>query len=92
VFGENIAHAMQLVQSGAADAGIIALSLAMNPALPPDHDYHLIDDALHGPLNQGFVLTQRAGDNETARLLADYMQSEPAGAIMQTYGFVLPHQ
>lgn len=90
VYGENIAHTMQLVQSGAAEAGIIALSLALNPSLAPDHDYYLIDDALHSPLDQGFVLTRRAADNATARRFADYMQTESARAIMRAYGFELP--
>ena len=31
VLGENVAQAAQFVQSGAADVGIIALSLALSP-------------------------------------------------------------
>ena len=31
VYGENVAQAMQFVQSGAADAGIVAVSLALAP-------------------------------------------------------------
>ncbi|MDP1932792.1 MAG: molybdate ABC transporter substrate-binding protein, partial [Gammaproteobacteria bacterium] len=33
VFGENIAHAAQMAESGAADIGIIALSLALFPTM-----------------------------------------------------------
>src|SRR5262249_51768167 len=33
VFGENISQAAQFVQSGSAQAGILALSLAMSPAM-----------------------------------------------------------
>src|SRR4029077_6100604 len=33
VFGENIAQAAQFVESGAADVGLIALSLALSPAM-----------------------------------------------------------
>ncbi|MBA2778381.1 molybdate ABC transporter substrate-binding protein [Billgrantia kenyensis] len=92
VFGENIAHTMQLVQSGAAEVGIIALALVRHPAILDQGGYHLIDDALHAPLTQGFIITRRAADNSTARLFADYMGSAEARNIMHAYGFVLPDE
>ncbi|WP_245904551.1 molybdate ABC transporter substrate-binding protein [Billgrantia lactosivorans] len=90
VFGENIAHTMQLVQSGAAEVGIIALSLARGPATTAREEYHLIDDALHAPLEQGFIITRRGADNPTATRFAEAMQSPEARAIMRAHGFVLP--
>ena len=90
VYGENIAHAMQLVESGAADIGIIALALALNDNVRGRGGYYLIDDALHQPLDQGFIITRRAAENETARLFADYMQAPAARAVMREYGFMLP--
>ena len=60
VQGENIAQAAQFVQTGNAEVGIIALSLALNPVLAAAGGYHLIDDKLHEPLEQGFILTKRA--------------------------------
>ena len=33
VFGENVSQALQFVQSGSADVGIVALSLALSPAV-----------------------------------------------------------
>lgn len=89
VFAENIAHAAQMTQSGAAQVGIIALSLAQFPALA-EHGYALIDDALHQPLTQGFVVTQRGGNKPEARAFADFMGTDQAHAIMLHYGFVLP--
>lgn len=89
VFGENIAHAAQMTQSGAAQVGIIALSLAQFPALA-EHGYALIDNALHQPLTQGFVVTQRGGNQPAARAFADFMTTDQAHAIMLHYGFVLP--
>lgn len=90
VFGENIAHTMQLVQSGAAEVGIIALALARHPAVLDQGGYHLIDDSLHEPLTQGFIITRRAADNPTAWLFADYMNSAESRSIMRAYGFALP--
>ena len=88
VFGENIAHAAQMTQSGAAQVGIIALSLARFPDLEK-YGYHLIDDGLHRPLTQGYVVTQRGGNTPAAQAFAAYMASDAAHEIMARYGFVM---
>ena len=90
VYGENIAATAQYVQSGNAQAGIIALALALSPELASKGGYWLIPDNLHGPLEQGFIVTKRAGHNALAKRFATYMGSKPARAIMTRYGFVLP--
>lgn len=90
VMGENIAQAAQFVQSGNAQVGIIALALALNPTLAQAGGHSLIDDKLHKPLDQGFIVTRRAQDNRLAGQFADFMASEPARTIMESYGFVLP--
>jgi molybdate transport system substrate-binding protein len=92
VNGENIGHTTQMIESGAADAGIIALSLALSPKIKGSAHPHytLIDDRLHEPLEQAYVLTKRAQDNETAKRFARYMESQQVRSIMDAYGFVLP--
>ena len=90
VYGENIAHTAQFVQTGNAQVGIIALALAVNPELARRGSYWLIPDDLHEPLEQGFVITKRARDNATAKRFADYMGGKAARAVMTRYGFVLP--
>ena len=90
VYGENIAHTAQFVQTGNAQVGIIALALAVNPELAKRGGYWLITDKLHEPLEQGFIITKRAEGNALARRFADYMGSKPARAVMTKYGFVLP--
>ncbi len=90
VYGENIAQTAQFVQTGNAQVGIIALSLAVNPELANKGGYWLIPDKLHAPLEQGFVITKRAAGNGLAKKFADYMGSKPARAVMTKYGFVLP--
>ncbi|WP_194755779.1 molybdate ABC transporter substrate-binding protein [Aliidiomarina indica] len=88
VYGENIAQAAQMAQSGAADVAIIALALAKGSQLS-GVGYGLIDAELHEPLTQGFVITKRAEKNALARHFAAYMQSCVARELMQHYGFVL---
>jgi molybdate transport system substrate-binding protein len=90
VLGENIAQTAQFVQSGNAQAGIIALSLALNPELAGKGGYYLIPDTLHEPLQQAFVITRRAADNELAKAFADYMQGDDARKLMLHHGFTLP--
>ncbi|MCA1979570.1 MAG: molybdate ABC transporter substrate-binding protein [Thiobacillus sp.] len=90
VMGENIAHAAQFVDSGAADAGIVALSLVLAPNMKDKGAWTLIPDTWHEPLEQGYVITKRAAAKPVAKAFADYMATEPARAIMRRYGFVLP--
>jgi molybdate transport system substrate-binding protein len=90
VYGENIAQTAQYVQSGNAQVGIIALSLALGPELSRQGSYALISDKLHQPLEQGFIITRRAADNSLARAFARFMASKQARATMTRYGFALP--
>jgi len=92
VYGENIAQTAQYVQSGNAQVGIIALSLALSPELARQGSYALIPDKLHQPLEQGFIITKRAADNLLAREFARFIASKEARAIMTRYGFVLPNE
>lgn len=90
VHGENIAHATQFVQTGAAQVGLIALALAVNPELASKGSYGLVPDSLHQPLEQGFIITKRAERSALARQFGDYISSRPARAVMTRHGFVLP--
>lgn len=90
VYGENIAQTAQFLQTGSADIGIIALSLALNPVLARRGAYALIPDKLHQPLEQGFIITRRAAANQLAQTFARFMDGQEARAVMTSYGFVLP--
>jgi molybdate transport system substrate-binding protein len=92
VYGQTIVQATQFVQTGNAQVGIIALSLASNPELVQKGGYWLIPENLHEPLEQGFIITKRAEGNELAKRFADYMDSKPVRAVMTKYGFVLPSE
>lgn len=90
VYGENVAQTAQMVKSGAADIGILALSLSLSPAL--NHKpYVLIDDSLHAPLAQGYVVTTQGGRNPLTNPFIAYLQSSKARDIMLSYGFADPH-
>ncbi|HED12934.1 MAG TPA: molybdate ABC transporter substrate-binding protein [Gammaproteobacteria bacterium] len=90
VYGENISHTAQLVASGAADIGIIALSLAVSPELRQLGGYSLIPERLHKPLLQGFVITRHGGDRPEAKRFAAFIRSAAGHKTLASYGFSLP--
>lgn len=90
VYGENIAHTAQFVQSGNAQVGVIALALALSPALASQGGHFLIPAELHEPLEQGYVITKRGARKGSARRFADFMGGPQAREVMRRYGFVLP--
>jgi len=85
VLGENIAQATQFVATGAAQAGITALSLALAPEVARHGRHLLLPDALHAPLRQRMVLLKSASP-EAERLYA-YFQSAAAREHLRRYGF-----
>jgi len=88
VYGDNVAQAAQFAQTGNAEVGLIALSLALSPELAPPGSYALLPQRLHQPLRQGYAITRRARDSALARRFADFFESAPARAILHRHGFV----
>ena len=86
VFGENVSQAMQFVQTGNADAGIIALSVAN----VPDVDYVLIDQSLHQPLEQSMTVVASTKQGQASREFIAFVNGPNGRPIMKKYGFVLP--
>jgi molybdate transport system substrate-binding protein len=88
VLGDNISQATQFVTSGAAQAGITALSLALAPEVGQQSgSYWLIPANLHAPLKQRMVLLKSA--QPAAKALFDYLQTPAAKEIFVKYGFML---
>jgi molybdate transport system substrate-binding protein len=90
VLGDNISQAAQFVQTGAADVGLVALSLVSAPALRNSGWYRVVPEELHEPLVQGFIVTRRAQDNALAQRFASWLGSPSAHTILEAYGFALP--
>jgi molybdate transport system substrate-binding protein len=90
VRGENIAQTAQFIDSGAADAGIVALSLVLSPQLRDRGAWTLIPDGWHAPLEQGYVITRRAADNPLAAAFANWIDGPASRAVLRRHGFALP--
>lgn len=90
VLGENVSQTAQFVESGAADIGIIALSLALAPPMQAAGRYKEIPVEAHPPLVQGAVLLTGASHKVEAQAFLSFLQSAEGRAIMTRYGFVVP--
>lgn len=88
VYGENIAQTAQFVQLGAADIGIVALSLALSPNMQKTGGrYYLLPEASHQPLEQGYVILKQGQDKPATVHFYDFIASEKAIAILAHFGF-----
>ncbi|HYW48820.1 MAG TPA: molybdate ABC transporter substrate-binding protein [Bryobacteraceae bacterium] len=87
VLGENIAQTLQFVQSGAADAGLVALSLAIAPPVRNQGRYWEIPLDAYPKLEQGGVILK---DSAAAREFRSWLLAPAGRAILKQYGFYLP--
>jgi molybdate transport system substrate-binding protein len=85
VLGENIGQATQFVTTGAAQAGITALSLLTESEAGRNSRHVALPDSLHAPLRQRMVLLKRAGP--AAAAFYQHLQSAPAKALLRKHGF-----
>lgn len=92
VFGENIAQAAQFVQGGAADAGLIALSLAVAPTMASSGRYWEVPLATYPRLDQGGCILTSAQDPDAARTLVTHLSGEHGRAVLKKYGFYMPEE
>jgi molybdate transport system substrate-binding protein len=92
VFGENISQAAQFVQSGNADVGFIALSLALSMQMKQAGKYWLVPADYHPPLRQAAVIVRSSRQKVEATKFLDFVRSAQGRAIMEHYGFTLPDQ
>ncbi|MDD5201229.1 MAG: molybdate ABC transporter substrate-binding protein [Terrimicrobiaceae bacterium] len=90
ILGENIAQTAQFVQTGNADAGIVALSLVLSPTLSKVGRYKEIPPEFYPKLEQGAVITSRGMKNPAAKRYIEFLRSEKARRIFDQYGFRLP--
>src|SRR5208282_4826892 len=90
VLGEDIAQTAQFVQSGNADAGILALSLAVAPAMKERGRYVKIPSADYPPIIQAAVIIKATKHQELAEQFLKFIEEPATVALMEHYGFVVP--
>ncbi len=87
VLGENVAQALQFVESGAADVGIVALSLALAPATRALGRYWELPLDSYPPMEQGGMIIR---DTAEARAFRAFLLSPAGRRILKQYGFYSP--
>jgi molybdate transport system substrate-binding protein len=89
VQGENIAQTLQFVQSGNAELGFVALSQVFEGGKVKEGSAWIVPAALYPTIKQDAVLLTKGADNAAARALLEYLKSEPARAVIRSYGYEL---
>ena len=92
VLGENISQTTQFVQTGNADIGIIAESLALAPTTKSAGRYVEVSDRLYTPIQQAAVVLKSSQRKTAAKQFLDYLQQPAARAILERFGFMLPNR
>jgi molybdate transport system substrate-binding protein len=87
VLGENVAQTLQFVESGAADVGIVALSLAIAPAVRDRGRYWQVPLEAYPKMEQGGVILK---ESPAARAFRSWLLAPGGRAILERYGFYLP--
>jgi len=90
VLGENVSQAAQFVESGNAQAGLIALSHALAPAMKGKGQYWMVPLDAYPTLNQAAVVISLSKQKEAARKFLEFMRGAEATSLLENYGFSLP--
>lgn len=89
MYGENISQAAQFVQSGNAQAGIVAMTLAVSPAMRDGQRWE-IPAEMHPPIDQGAIVLKNAKNKDAARSFLEFVRSATGRAVLAKFGFTLP--
>jgi len=89
VVGENVSQAAQFVESGNVQAGLIALSHALAPAMKEKGRYWTVPLDAYPTLNQAAVVLAKSKQQDAARKFLEFLRDPEATALLTQYGFSL---
>jgi molybdate transport system substrate-binding protein len=90
VLGENISQAAQFVQSGNAQAGLIAESLALSPPMKSAGRFWQVPPDSYPEIQQTVGILTSSKHKQVAQAFLDFINSAEGAKILQQYGFGLP--
>ena len=90
VLGENVAQTAQFVETGSADAGIIALGLALALELRTTGRFVEIPLSSYPEIEQGGAILKSTKEPEAARSLRTFLLGPKARETLKRFGFFLP--
>jgi molybdate transport system substrate-binding protein len=81
-----VSQALQFVQTGNVEVGIVARSVADVPGVA----FAPLDASLYTPLRQSLVVVKGAKQEGLARAFAAFVTGERGRSVLTRYGFALP--
>jgi molybdate transport system substrate-binding protein len=89
VLGENISQTAQFAQSGNADAGLIALALALSPMLANTGTYVEVPAAFYPPIEQAAVVVASSKQKAAAARFVASLKEPAVKRILRSFGFAV---
>jgi molybdate transport system substrate-binding protein len=89
VLGESVSQAAQFVESGNAQAGLIALSHALAPGMKDKGKYWQVPTGSYPELDQAVVILSRSRQKKEAAAFLEYLKGGEARSTFEHYGFSL---
>ena len=90
VLGENVSQAAQFVESGNAQAGLVALSHALAPGMKDKGRYWEVPGNAYPELDQSAVIVSRSHLKKEAAAFLEFLHGTEPQSVLQKYGFSLP--
>ncbi len=90
VLGENVSQAAQFVQSGNAEAGLLALSLALAPALRTSGTYVEVPASFYPSIEQAAVVMKASNRKDAARRFLAFLARPEIVQVLKAAGFLPP--
>src|SRR5271157_4347339 len=90
VFGESVSQAAQFVQSGNAQAGLFALSLAKSPSMQSAGKFWELPSEAYPELRQAVVIVSASKQKKAATAFLDFVLSPEGVAVFRQFGLTPP--
>ena len=90
MLGENISQTASFVDTGAADVGIIALSLALSPNMRDRGRYFEIPSTDYPPIEQACVVLKSSTQKDTAKAFLNFIKTSTVTELFRAAGFAVP--
>ena len=87
VLGENVSQAAQFVDAGGAEVGVIALSLAVAPAMKEKGRYVEVPAEFYPALQQGCVVLTASKKKVVAGAFVEFVKQSEMVELLKGYGF-----
>jgi molybdate transport system substrate-binding protein len=89
VMGENISQTAQFAQTGNAEVGLVALSLALSPVMKASGSYLELPTSWYPPIAQAAAVVTASKQRALAEQFLQFLKGESTVRLLQSYGFAV---